>query len=336
MDTRVTRGTGFIGHGILLVALSACSSDERRMGAERDPGNEVLDASVDTGPRVQWPPFDFDAGAPPQPDPDARPPLPDAPPWEPPPGPEPCDPDAGADQPPDTNDDIYGIDGCRPRPQRLILLGDSIASMFQPGSLLETGLRTRAPNVYFENYAFGGSKIQDLPAQARSAGPGPGHVFVWIWTIANGLLPDRLLEPDTDLAPFQAAFSDVFAYFTDPARFPGGATFLLNTQYGPFDDCDVPGAKIWEGPGTPERFRYLNQVFFLDVAEARSDTVAIDHQPDFLGHGTNANIKGCPHCSADNNTWLGFGFHLNETGNAHVAEKWTVAFDLMLADSCPR
>src|SRR5687767_6233758 len=101
-------------------------------------------------------------------------------------------------------------------------------------------------------------------------------------------------------------------------------------------DCFYPETDLTtgQGPGTKEHFLYLNKTFFLDVAEARSDTVAIDHYPDFLGHGTNANIKGCPHCGRDNSKWFGFGFHLNETGNAHVAEKWTVAFDKMLAGSC--
>jgi hypothetical protein len=336
---RLARWMRAVGPGILPALLVACP-DESPIGAGGDPRVDVPDASADTGPPDtglgQWPQLDLDARTqPPNPNP-VPPPMPDGRPWEQPPGPEPCDPDAGADRPPDTNDDIYGIDECRPRPQRLIILGDSIASAFQPGSLLETRLRARAPNLYMENYAFGGSKIQDLPNQARFAGGGSGHVFVWIWSIANNLVSDGLLLDNTDLAPFQAAFADVFAYFTDPARFPGGATFMLNTQYGPFDECEAPEASTWQGPGTKERFLYLNETFFMDVAEARSDTVAIDHYPDFLGHGTNANIKGCPYCGRDNSTWFAFGFHLNDTGKAHVADKWAVAFDQMLSASCPR
>jgi hypothetical protein len=45
------------------------------------------------------------------------------------PPPEPCDPDAGINEPPDTNDELFGLDGCRPAPARLVVLGDSVASM---------------------------------------------------------------------------------------------------------------------------------------------------------------------------------------------------------------
>jgi hypothetical protein len=110
-------------------------------------------------------------------------------------------------------------------------------------------------------------------------------VFVFIYSIGNDLLLGQILQPDADLTPIHAAFAQVIDFFGDRARFPGGATFLLNTYYDPFDNCDAPGARPWRGRATMDRVLYLRKVLFLDVAEARTDTVAIDHYPDFLGHG---------------------------------------------------
>jgi hypothetical protein len=248
--------------------------------------------------------------------------------------PEPCDPDAGAGRPPDTNDDVYGIDGCRPLPARLVVLGDSVADRITQPSKLVTGLRARVPNLVYEKFSVSGSRVSDLPAQARLVAPGAGHVFVFIWSLGNDLLVGGILQPDADLAPLHAAFAEVFDYFSDRGRFPGGATFLLNTYYDPFDNCDAPGARPWRGQATMDRVRYLHEVFFLDVAEARPDTVAIDHYPDFLGHGSNANIKGCPYCGSDNTQWVDGLMHPLAPGVEHVGDKWEVAFSRMLEPSC--
>jgi hypothetical protein len=255
---------------------------------------------------------------------------------EPQPPPEPCDPDAGADEPPDTNDDIYGIDGCRPVPSRLIVLGDSVALSFQDDTLLTPRFRDLAPNVDVEGYAEAGSGILSLPLQARRAAPGPEHLFVFIWSIGNDFgLAGSLEAPDADLTSYQAAFGELFGYFGDQARFPGGATFLLNTQYVPRDNCAAPGAAPWRGPEAVQRLLDLNKLFFLDVAEARPDAAAIDHYPDFLGHAANANIKDCPHCGQNNAQWTDpYGIHPNGAGQTHVAEKWAVAFAGMLGPAC--
>jgi hypothetical protein len=253
---------------------------------------------------------------------------------EPTPPPEPCDPDAGTDEPPDTNDDVYGLDGCRPAPSRLIVLGDSIAEGFSESFLVDSRLREWAPGVAFERYSFSGSRIVDLPGQAQRAAPGPGHVFVFIWSIGNDFSAG-IQDANTDLTSRHAAFAEVFAYFGDQTRFPGGATFLLNTQYGTRDEC--VGGRPAPGGEIIERLRYLNKIFFLDVAEARTDTVAIDHYPDFLGHTMNANVQGCPYCGPDNTRWTDIlGLHPNGVGIKHVGEKWAVAFARMLSGSCPR
>jgi hypothetical protein len=158
---------------------------------------------------------------------------------------------------------------------------------------------------------------------------------VFLWSIGNDMLSGGILAPNADLTPLHAAFAEVFDYFSDSGRFPGGATFLLNSQFTPLDNCAVPAAKAWFGPEVLERFLNLNKVFFLDVAASRPDAVAIDHFPDFLGHAANANIKGCPYCGQDNTEWTDpIGFHPNEAGQAHIGEKWAVAFARMLGPPC--
>jgi hypothetical protein len=232
---------------------------------------------------------------------------------------------------------FYGIDECRPVPARLIVLGDSIAYGVQPNSPLTARLQEWAPNITWESYAENGSQIPHLPAQERRVASGPGHVFVFIWSIGNDMLASGILEPNADLTSRHAAFAEVFSYFSDSSRFPGGATFLLNTQYTPFDNCGVPAARPSFGPEILARFLNLNKLFFLDVAASRPDTVAIDHYPDFLGHAANANIKGCPYCGQDNTQWTDpVGFHPNVAGQTQIGDKWAVAFARMLGPTCTR
>jgi hypothetical protein len=99
-----------------------------------------------------------------------------------------------------------------------------------------------AANLVVEAFPVSGTRVAALPGQARRAAPGPGHVFVWIWSIANDMLTGIVTDPNADLGPLRASFEEVFGYFGDTSLFPDGATFLLNTQYWPFDLCDGPGS----------------------------------------------------------------------------------------------
>jgi hypothetical protein len=235
--------------------------------------------------------------------------------------PPPCAADATAL--PDTNDDIVGLDTCRPKPARLVVLGDSIADCTSvsddectPYALAAYLRLTASPDLAFEMRAFGGAKVADLPGQTTLIEGGPGHVFVWIFAVGNDLLVGNV-----DYPGWANAFREVFEFFQDPVRFPDGATFLLNTQYSPFDEC--------EGAEAEALIREVNQRLFLDVATVRTDTVAIDHFPDWLGHGRHANDASCPHCGADNTPWVFIADHPSAEGYAHMTEKWKLALDAM-------
>jgi hypothetical protein len=241
-------------------------------------------------------------------------------------------------EPIDDADDVYGADGCRPLPERLVVLGDSIAACSFLGereacapALLGEYLKTRyAPGLSVETKADGGTLTSDLPRQAREVAGGPGHVLVWVFSIGNDLLIQNL-----DFPAWEAAWTEVFAYFGDPARFPGGATFLLNTQYSPYDQCpDPPGPSTGISDAEEQQLQQINRRLFIDVAIRRADTVAVDHYPDWLGHGRNANILGCPHCQADNTAWLIDGVHPNLLGNSRIAAKAQVAADAMYGLAC--
>jgi hypothetical protein len=248
--------------------------------------------------------------------------------------PAPCTPEESANKPVRTSDDIYGLDTCRPTPARFIVLGDSIAecastprSECAPTLVFDYLKAHASSSLTFENHAVDGTRVSDLVSQAAQVEGGPGHVFVWIYSIGNDLLGGA-----TDPVPLVEGYKNLFDYFSDRSRFPGGATFLLNTQYEPYDQCAVPGVANPGSPAITQLIKDMNQKVFLDVAEARPDTIAIDHYPDFLGHGENADVSGCPYCGADNTPWV-YAVHPTVAGYAHMAAKWETALDEML--TCP-
>jgi hypothetical protein len=244
----------------------------------------------------------------------------------------PCDPPSPP-LPPDDDDDIFGADGCRPLPARFVVLGDSIAdcSYIAPTGVCASYMipavlrETYGDDVVFEMHALNGAKTAELPAQAKLVAGGPGHVAVYIWIIGNDLLAGTI-----DYKAFEAAWAETFAYFTDTSRFPDGVTFLLNGQYSTFDECSTdPAQQTLEAA-----LKDVNRRLFLDVAVARPDAIAIDHLPDWMGHGLNANRQGCPHCGLNNESWLGIGPHPNVAGYAHIADKWKKAFVGMYGGAC--
>jgi hypothetical protein len=240
--------------------------------------------------------------------------------------------------PPDTDDDIHGLDGCRPTPARFVVLGDGIGACVgtseehcTPNDLVTHLAALANDDVTLTVHAAPGATGADLVAQAAGVEDGPGHVLVYVATIETDFT-----APELDVASWSAALNQVFAYFTNPTRFPDGATFLLNSHYSLYDRCPNP---IGSGTGIPleqeELLRSVNRQLFLDAAEQRSDTVAIDHYPDFLGHARNANIHGC-HCQANNLHWLSYtdSTHPNSLGYKHMTAKWLVVFDQMYAQTC--
>ena len=155
-----------------------------------------------------------------------------------------------------------------------------------------------------------------------------------MWIFA---LPAKPESRDFDL--WKKQLGAVLDYFTDASRFPDGATFLVNTQYSPSDQCPDPPPTFAADPLTLDEeqlLREVNQTLYVDLGVARPDVVTIDQYPDWLGHGSNANFRGCPYCSTDNKPWQYDPVHPNQDGYRHIFEKWEIAVDRMYGASCKR
>jgi hypothetical protein len=188
--------------------------------------------------------------------------------------------------------------------------------------------------LLLESHAKAGAVTADLPGQAREVSGGPGHVAVWAWAIGNDITNGYALGQPLDYGSLNASWAEVFGYFTDSSRFPDGVTFLLNTQYTPFDECPAAWGPNSDNGEIEGILRDANRTLFLDVAQRRNDAIAVDQYPDWLGHGEFANVRGCPHCGLDNTSWMGGGVHPNATGFAHITAKWKLAFDGMYGARC--
>ena len=257
---------------------------------------------------------------------------------------EPCDA-ANAPVRVDDDDDIRGLDVCRPRPARMAALGDSIASCLLADldgtdcapDLIASYVREHvAPDLEYTNYAESGALTADWRTQAEMVPTGPGHLLLWVYLGGNDIIRcGQFLDAASVVTCVDGVISDlasewmkIFEFFTDKARFPDGVTFLLNTQYALRDECDVPG----DPPGGATRdakLKQYNQALYVKFAEMRDDTIAIDQYSDWLGHGKHADDQRCPHCNRDDNTrWLANdNVHPNSAGQRHIADKWKVAID---------
>ena len=107
---------------------------------------------------------------------------------------EPCD-EANAPLRKDEDDDIRGLDPCRPVPARLVVLGDSIAACTglpddadcAPELLADSLRETMAPELRYEFHAQPGADMAGAIARQQEVEPGPGHVLVWFFAGGNDL-----------------------------------------------------------------------------------------------------------------------------------------------------
>ena len=227
-------------------------------------------------------------------------------------------------------------------------LGDSIAACHladdgKPGSsaacapdLIASELRDHyVPDLKYANYSQLSSQTREWLEQAQRVEPGPGHILIWAYWGGNDIGMCAQTNPietlacaDGVIAELTNTWQDIFTYFSDLARFPDGATFMLNTQYGLYDECVTPESPLG-GPQRDAKLKEYNQKVFIQPALTRNDTVTVDQYPDWRGHERQADQARCPHCyRGDNSTWLASdGTHPNSLGQQHIADKWTAAIE---------
>jgi lysophospholipase L1-like esterase len=282
--------------------------------------------------------------APPAPPPSAGtvgsvppPPAPPAPPGiDPPPAPPAmgATPPAGASPPP-----------AAPRPQRFIVLGDSIAACSNlggknaaacsPGLLYDYLKLTYAPTLTYENHAVGGAVSADVVHwQLPRIEAGPGHALVLVYVGGNDLAR-YLISLDVSaeqgfidtLPKVLTVWELIIAALGDRSRFPDGYTLIMNNQYNPFDDCTAAPYFM------SERKNQLLRVFnssLEELAERKGALFADQHTP-FLGHGHHHAVRACPHYSPESVPFMGDLIHPNGAGHHTLFQQWRALVDDLYA-----
>jgi lysophospholipase L1-like esterase len=249
------------------------------------------------------------------------------------------------------SNDAGGSGNTSCRPERLIIMGDSIMACTGVGDkdgprcgpkVLHEHLKTKVAHVTYENIAVPGAVTNGAATeQLANARGGPDPVLVVIYVGGNDLSPymlgadSRAENAYTSLKPQVAEhWRNIFTHFNDATKFPGGVKIIMNTQYNPFDDCTASPYNI-----TPKKFELLS-MFNQDLSDlaAMHDNVFIsDQHGPFLGHGHHYDVSNCPNYSAGNDYWMLGGFdlvHPNALGHASIAAIWIDQADTMYTD-CP-
>lgn len=242
-------------------------------------------------------------------------------------------------------------------PARYIVLGDAIPEALtgldgpdDPANgflMMREYIKSKykATDLTYENLAKAGTATKDVPAEQldRVDTSKPGHVLVNIHVGGNDLAAfilksDKAAQDafDGTMSQAEADWESMFAFFEDKSKFPDGATFIVNTQYNPFDDCTelhnlfrVSEVKI----GLMKQFNER----LANLAKARDNAIVADQYSVFLGHGHHYDNDKCPHFSAGNDYWLVGGTdltHINKQGYAAMAKVFEGVADTLYA-GCP-
>jgi lysophospholipase L1-like esterase len=228
----------------------------------------------------------------------------------------------------------------RPRPARLVVLGDSIAACSNVGNengpdcslkKLADHLRSKyAPALVYENEAVGAAVTSDVPTQMGRVMGGPGHVLVLVYVGGNDLAKymfasDAAAEQGfmTDLPRVLASWSQVFAFFDDRTRFPDGYTLVMNTQYNPFDDCTAAPYFL-----SAKKIELLG-VFNMELARVAREKSAIltDQYKPYLGHGHHYNVRTCPNFMQGATPFMADLIHPNPAGHENLFQQWKTVID---------
>lgn len=204
----------------------------------------------------------------------------------------------------------------------------------------------KVAELSYENVAKAGAVTADIPGkQIDTVDTGKaGHVLVNIHVGGNDLAKfilksDKAAQDafDGTISKAEADWRSVFDFFEDKSKFPDGATFIVNTQYNPFDDCTelhnlfrVSDAKI-------ELMKKFNQRL-RDLTKERKTGIVADQYLEFLGHGHHHAKSQCPHYKDGADYWLIGGADLtniNEKGYAAMGRVFEKVADTLYA-GCPK
>lgn len=228
---------------------------------------------------------------------------------------------------------LTGLDGPDDPANSFLLMRDYIKSKY------------KAADLTYENLAKAGTATKDVPAEQldRVDTSKSGHVLVNIHVggadlAAFILKSDKAAQDafDKTMSQAEADWVETFEFFEDKSKFPDGVTFIVNTQFNPFDDCTelhnlfrVSDVKI----GLMKQFNGRLEA----LAKARDHAVVADHYSAFLGHGHHHDNDKCPHYESGNDYWMVGGTdltHINEKGYAGMTKVFEGVADTLYA-GCP-
>lgn len=227
-----------------------------------------------------------------------------------------------------------GTLACAPPPERMLVLGDSIlACAGQPGGRNGAGCSARmvwswleaevAPGIQYENLAVGGAVTADITSEqlANVTAGRPGHTLVLIGVGGNDMQrllggSDSAAEASFDalLPTLDEQWTNILAFFDDPANFPDGVTLVVNNQYNPFDDCTAT-PYLFMSPVKTQLLHQFNEHLSARLGQ-RDNVRVVDLHGAFLGHGQHYRTQSCPYYDAGADYWMIGGTDLIHPGTA--------------------
>ena len=239
---------------------------------------------------------------------------------------------------------------CFTTPSRMVVLGDSITACSTvdgiqsatcgPKLFYQYLEATYAPGLTYENLSVPGALTENVPAVQLGTIPvgTTGHVVVLIYIGGNDLQPYIFSSDAEAQAQYDVLkpavledWEEIYAFFNDAAKFPDGATVMMNTQYNPFDDCTASPYNLSELK-TSLLHQFNGEL--TKVANERANAVITDQHAPFLGHGHHYTVSACPYFQAGVGNWMADMIHPNDPGHANLAEQWKKTADLVYRDNC--
>jgi len=225
--------------------------------------------------------------------------------------------------------------GCVDAPKRIVVLGDSITACSVIGGPMAAACVSKqfsdyviahyGPGATYENYAVGGAQIKDIATQLAGVPASQGPTLMMFFIGGNDLTPYLTQSDSAAMAGWtgtvepmmQSMYDATFTALADTAKFPGGATLLMNTQYNPFDDCTAAPYNI-SAAKNAILGEFNAKIKSIAAAHGNAAIVVDQHSP-FLGHGHHYQVATCPYYMANATPYMQDLIHANAAGNAVLA-----------------
>lgn len=236
---------------------------------------------------------------------------------------------------------------CKPAPERIIVVGDSITACSVVGGpndaacvskqLADYVIAEYAPGASYENHAVGGAELVDLEDQLAGIPAGDGPALIVAYLGGNNLAPYIFASDNAALEAWEQiqgemrqTWTSAIAALADDPRFPDGVTWLMNTQYSPFDECTASPYNL--SAVKHEIIRDYNDTLVSIANDAGDAAIIARHYEGYLGHGHHVGVADCPHYAPGTTPFMRDTIHANAAGNAFLATNMQAAADRLYRD----